>query len=367
MRGQRGSFLGFTFNDIHSSVFGITRTSDGTRNNQNLIPTCSDNTLEVPGADGAIYVDSTFDKVDFTINYAFDGVTEDQLQSMKMIWNDKKIHDFIYDEYPYKVYSAKLTGTSQIKHLAFVENGQRLYKGEGSLVFTCYFPYARSRFEYIEDYHEGNIPEWLPDDEFWQLQLKLLEKRHNKELAFRMSKYIEYDFFESPKVGKLESFDEVGSASSAQYGILKPMKSEYNNLDEWKNASGIPNRETTNWSNSEQFELYNAGDAPADITFWVVKTIDQEVGIENNTITNKNSSSLLKLKIQDEEEDVEIKYLKFDFRNCVIEECDKNRQPTGKIYNSAITEGDFFKIPRGTTQFHKIGDWIDFEMKYYYV
>jgi hypothetical protein len=42
---------------------------------------------------------------------------------MKMIWNDKKIHDFIYDEYPYKVYSAKLTGTSQIKHLAFVEDG----------------------------------------------------------------------------------------------------------------------------------------------------------------------------------------------------------------------------------------------------
>jgi phage-related protein len=77
MRGQRGSFLGFTFNDIHSSVFGITRTSDGTRSNQNLAPMRTDETMEVPGADGAIYIGSTFEKAEFTINYAFDSVTED--------------------------------------------------------------------------------------------------------------------------------------------------------------------------------------------------------------------------------------------------------------------------------------------------
>jgi hypothetical protein len=92
---------------------------------------------------------------------------------MKYIWNDKKIHDFIYDEYPYKVYSAKLTGQSQIKHIAFEESGKRIYKGEGTLVFTCYFPYARSRYEYQEDYTTGTIPEWCDDKDFDELMMRL--------------------------------------------------------------------------------------------------------------------------------------------------------------------------------------------------
>jgi hypothetical protein len=52
MKGQRGSFLGFTFNDIHSSVFGITRTSDGNRYNNNITPSRSDIVGEIPGAEG---------------------------------------------------------------------------------------------------------------------------------------------------------------------------------------------------------------------------------------------------------------------------------------------------------------------------
>jgi hypothetical protein len=36
-----------------------------------------------------------------------------------MLWSDKKVHDLIFDEYPYKVYSAKITGHNQIKHIAF--------------------------------------------------------------------------------------------------------------------------------------------------------------------------------------------------------------------------------------------------------
>mgnify|MGYP003311611958 CR=1 FL=1 len=52
MKGQRGSFLGFTFNNVHSSVLGITRTSDGSRFNYNLVPSLKDLVVEPTGVDG---------------------------------------------------------------------------------------------------------------------------------------------------------------------------------------------------------------------------------------------------------------------------------------------------------------------------
>jgi phage-related protein len=69
---------------------------------------------------------------------------------MAQLWNDKKIHSLIFDEEPYKVYSAKVTGMITIKHICFEQEKnaslERVYRGEGSITFSCYFPFARSRF-----------------------------------------------------------------------------------------------------------------------------------------------------------------------------------------------------------------------------
>jgi hypothetical protein len=79
-------------------------------------------------------------------------------------WNDKKIHPLIFDEEPYKVYYAKITGMASLKHLCFEKDTDtRVYRGEGNIVFTCFYPFAKSRFEYLEDYEIFNIPEWCTD------------------------------------------------------------------------------------------------------------------------------------------------------------------------------------------------------------
>jgi hypothetical protein len=53
---------------------------------------------------------------------------------LKRHFGDKGIHDLIFDETPYKIYSAKVTGTATIKYIAFSEGEtNRLYKGEGSI------------------------------------------------------------------------------------------------------------------------------------------------------------------------------------------------------------------------------------------
>ena len=45
-REWRGSYLGFTFNGVHSSDLGIVRTSSGSRYNDDLLPTTTDKTVE---------------------------------------------------------------------------------------------------------------------------------------------------------------------------------------------------------------------------------------------------------------------------------------------------------------------------------
>lgn len=139
-------FIGFTYNGKHSfRDLNIYRTSNGSRYNDNLNATLTDKTADVPGGDGQYYFGTTKKNKTFSVSYAFDNLTESGLRLLKQTFDGKDIHDLIFDEEPYKVWSAKVTGTAQIKHLCFEESeGQRTYKGEGSITFTCYYPYAHT-------------------------------------------------------------------------------------------------------------------------------------------------------------------------------------------------------------------------------
>ena len=187
----KGDFLGFTYNGKHSSKLGIFRTSNGSRFEENLLPTMQDKTVQVPGNDGTYYFGSHYTQRQFTIPFAFDALTEEQLRELRMRFGDKKIHDLIFDESPYKVYSAKVTGTATLKYIPFdvevevkrPENGEeneeenatenateneeenatvkkRIYKGEGSITFTCYYPFARSRYKYLSQYQGIDTNDW---------------------------------------------------------------------------------------------------------------------------------------------------------------------------------------------------------------
>ena len=158
-------YIGFTYNGVHSSTLGIVRVSDGSRFNENLLPTIQDKTVQVPGGDGTYYFGSYYTQRQFSISFAFDSLTEEQVTKLKAHFGDKKIHDLVFDETPYKVYSAKVTGTATLKHIPFAEGEtNRVYKGEGAIQFTCYYPFARCAFM-GKTYNElkplyPNIDEW---------------------------------------------------------------------------------------------------------------------------------------------------------------------------------------------------------------
>lgn len=139
-------FVGFTYNGKHSFYdLGIYRTSNGSRYSENLAPSLTDKTADATGRDGQYYFYTTAKTQTFSVSYAFDQLTENGLRKLKQVFNGRAIHDLVFDEAPYKTWSAKVTGNSQVKHLCFTDkNGDRVYRGDGTLTFTCYWPYART-------------------------------------------------------------------------------------------------------------------------------------------------------------------------------------------------------------------------------
>lgn len=163
-----GDFIGFTFNGVHSSDMGIIRTSDGSRFNENLLPASTDKTVQIPGGDGTYYFGSNYTQRQIPISIATDELTETQFRQLKQWLGDKQIHPLVFDEAPYKTYMVKTSSIPTLKFICFdnitKNNGEivvnRVYKGEGSLQFIAYFPFARCIKKYLSEYTDSNKEEW---------------------------------------------------------------------------------------------------------------------------------------------------------------------------------------------------------------
>lgn len=178
-------FVGLTYDGVHSSELGLYRVSDGSRYNDNLLPSFSDKTLERPFTDGMYYFGANYQQKDWSIEFAFDHITEAQLRKIKqLLGKGSKIPlKLIFDEdrdyskldneeinnnieiyhnhmlssgissesfetedeenFPeLKYYMAKVANPPELKTLCFEENGEDIYKGELTVNFLSYTPYG---------------------------------------------------------------------------------------------------------------------------------------------------------------------------------------------------------------------------------
>ena len=158
----KGDFIGFTFNGIHSSAMGIAHISNGSRYSESLLPASSDRTQNVPGGDGTYYFGSEYTQRQFNVDFATDELSEVQFRQLRAWLGDRGIHELIFDEAPYKVWSVKCTGTPSFNFICFKEGpNNRTYKGEGQITFTAYYPFARCYDKSFSDYSEfSNCSEW---------------------------------------------------------------------------------------------------------------------------------------------------------------------------------------------------------------
>ena len=155
----KGDFIGFSFNEHRSESLGIVRVSDGSRYNEDLIPTTQDKTVQVPGGDGFYYFGSDYTQRQFSINIAFDELIEKQFRELQQVFGTKELGKLVFDERPYKYYMVK-SGKPQLKYICFGKDGERIYKGEGTLSFTAYYPFAKSIFKFLNEYNDKNKDEW---------------------------------------------------------------------------------------------------------------------------------------------------------------------------------------------------------------
>lgn len=156
-------FAGFSFNGYHSSELNFYRVSNGDRYSDDIIPSFQDKTVQITGGDGTLYWDSFYTQKQITIQIAFDSMTEANYRTMREVFSAKTIGRLIFDEAPYKYYNAKVQKPPQLKTLCFVEGGERVYKGEGTIQFVCYDPYAHSVYKFLGDYSDNDYPtksEW---------------------------------------------------------------------------------------------------------------------------------------------------------------------------------------------------------------
>lgn len=292
MSGLKGDFIGFTFNGIHSSELGITRTSEGSRYSEDLLPSIEDKIVRVPGGHGNYYFGSYYTTKNFNISIAFDNLSELQFRRLRQHFSANQTGDLIFDESPYKKYIVKPISTPNLKYICFEgESEERIYKGEGNIILsTINSPFARSCFKQLSDF--SVVVDSVEDTDI-----------------------------DIPDIYKIEQ------------------KTVADNKKEWAAASGI--KETLDgfdtYANSK-IQVFNPGDLETDFILQLSPlasntTLTLQLG-NNSELIIKNFSLLgndVKFQINSKTE--------------LIEGLDEKGNLTGNIYNKYITGGKFFKIP----------------------
>lgn len=323
-KAVKGDFIGFTYGGVHFSGHGLMRVSDGSRYSTYLLPSINNKSVQIPGKDGSYFFNSSFGNMEFSISVAYDSVTETDMRKIKQLLGDKKPHALWFDENPYKEYIAKVSKPPQFKWICFDESKNiyrdidgvsreemtRLYKGEGTISFTCHTPYARSRVNFLDDqvdsvlwgYGRGSGRDYV---------LTQINARDGGQIFYqeyfdtkkRIPIYIEineldssvgYYWTDKGQVTDPDCWDSknrgpvIGFRDKLGYKIdLTPLTLEFNyNFKEWAEASGLRYRQISNmdkeyntfFSQTSVIEnqqkvftrayLYNAGDVDSNIKIY---------------------------------------------------------------------------------------------------
>lgn len=338
-KGIKGEYTGFTFNGIHTEDLGITRVSGGDRYEMDLLPNFEDKTVDVPGGDGTYYFGSLYKNREFSFNLAYDGVTEQNLRQMQQLFGDRRVHPLVLDEYPFKTYYVRISSTPNFEYIAFDEGDpeyeayiwtygsaqssgnaipERIYKGEATIEFVCYEPWAHC-----------------------------IEK--------------ELNFYKYPKVGVKEGDNpqKMGlyELQNGEYVLTEDVtpddSKQYYRMElalQWATASGLKESlENYDSGLGENFFIvYNPGDRP--VPFRLIFPMENLNYIKNLTISFKRSeTSPVISSITFKNEDVSSKndndkQLVYDSKLHLIYGIDAEGNKTGTVYNDYIDSGDFFDI-----------------------
>lgn len=292
-------FIGFSFSGVHSSTFSLLRTSNGDRFDRSLSPSFDNTTAEVRGAGRTYYFNTDVKSLEIQIDFAFEEMTEVQFRDLPKWLEAGKFGKLWFDEAPYKYYNVTIEQAPEMHYVCFEINGERIYKGEGQILFIAYDPYAYARYRTVSEARDPNWQEW-------------------------------YEASRLPITTTIE------------------------------NGIGVLNKNTVNDNNTESILVYNSGDVETDFKLYIPANGNQFVGgtITRQTIQsplniymkNTEPDKVITLKNSIEKKNITDEYLCFDSRLCLlygVKKVGDTYKSNGKIYNDAITNGNFFRLPPG--------------------
>lgn len=356
----KGDFISFTYNGVHSTELGIVRTSSSNRYNDQLVPTSQDKTVPVPGGNGTYFFGSYYTQRAITLDIAYDEVTEETLRRMRKVFEANTVHELIFDDEPYKVYYAKVTGQPQLKYIPFQNydsellNGTpRIYKGEGTINFTCYDPFAHCLW------NRKYLTQW---------NANVYDEVSINKIIFNANKTLYYY-----KVGNvyIHCTDDSVFDSSKVYYTHRTVPSwyKYENKNEWNLSAHL----LSTWNDYDnytrniptQYRLYNPGDVEAD--FELIIPFGDCQNITSLTLSNTNTgySESLYLDFQSTSKTTpdtgESVHVSFNSKTNLLEEMIRDDstgiyRKTGKLYNEALQTTVWFKIPVMETYYDSINN-----------
>ena len=303
----KGDFTGFTFNGKHSSDLGITRVSEGSRYSDDLLPTIEDKTVPVPGSDGVYYFGSYYRQKNFNIQIAFDDLTEKQLKELRSHFGKKQLGDLIFDEAPYKVYKVKITGTPNLKYICFdeyvdgAETPERVYKGEGTIQFVAFSPFARSRFRTLNEFKDELYP-------------------NKSEWAEASGMPTSFNFNPRTVLSTIE--DENGN----EYEYIAGYELYYCNPGDMDTDFTIKIKFVNGAINVNKIELYSIVDEYGTQDSTEELTFSAPIAAKPNGYNTFDDAILIDSKLN------------------IIQGL-KGEELTGNVYNEYIANGNFFKLP----------------------
>lgn len=358
-------FIGFSFNGVSSEDLGIVRVSASDRYNDITIPTFQDKSAQMPGSDYTLYWESYYNTRSWTVNIAFDEMSDMQLRLFRRTFNGKdlgqlqfrekddvtKMQETITGTYEHEniYYMAKLQSSPQLNYLCFdidpiyrkwtgpvipgmqyynadgstyssgdhYEKVEKLYKGEGTIQFIAYFPFG------IRD------------------------------------------------VGITTTYDEDG-ANLKWNGTILPTG--------YTTAGGSGTALTNGASTiKRQGTFTNKGDMPADWIMsirWDRANFLTKISIDSSNALTFNFGGSSGVIPSDGSTSNHTKFILVNSKSNLVEEAYYNSisnewEYTGTVYNSCITGGDFFKMPVGECTFttelsatHTGGDYLYYRHLY---
>lgn len=371
-------FYGFTFDGKHSSELGIIRVSGGDRYKDGLSPDLEDKVVDIPGNDGQYYFGSYFNKREFSIEIAYDNITEKQLRDLKQLFTTRELKPLIFDERPYITYFVKPASAPELNYICFDE--EDLTKDEKTVI-------VKKSQEFPVLYREELfVPTDNPDDDGKQVPGKegktykldreyVSTKRYNKRIykGEGTITLVAYNPFGVCTKKLLTDYEKTGITG----------KEAITNIDEWAKSSRLlssldivvpdpedpdnPEKQTTYYIDkyipeTQDISVYNPGDMATPPLIYISfgengKINASGVGIAEAADTRRITWREITRKISNEVGIV------INCQNHLIEGVADSAPDardgvvfdntgrlvsyttSGNIYNEFITSGDFFKIP----------------------